>query len=161
MVLDLTIKTVSDESDLGRLKRFLHTQELWYPNYHDWVEDVCITEIDRGFKTGIIAYSKGDILGDAIYQPHKELPRTREFKNMRIHPKFGRRDLGHFLLRQVEEEDKETFDRIILDTDVRNKGVIEFLRFCGYKPIMQMPLYDQNNEDVVMVKEISFPHKSF
>lgn len=161
MTVDFNIRTVADGRDLNRLRLFLSKQRLWYPNYPGWVEEVCIPNIRDGWKTAIIARSQGDIVGNAIFQPHKELPRTREFKNVRIHPKFQRRDLGHFLFRQVEEEDKETFDRIILDTDIRNKGIIKFLRFCGYRPIMQLPLYCSDNVDIVMVKEFPSPYKSF
>jgi len=156
-MLDLEIRAIADMRDLKQLRVFLLSQALWYPNYEHWVDDVCIPDVDHGHKTAIVAYSDGKVVGDAVFQPHKELPRTREFKNMRINPDFRRRDLGHFLLRQVEEENKGTFDRIVLDVDARQRTVVQFFQFCGYQPIMQMPLYSQHNLDIIMAKE--FPAK--
>ncbi len=153
MPLNLEIRTVGDEKDLFRLRDFILSHPLWYPQHDKWVEEVCIPEIETGWKTAVVAYSDRVIIGDAVWQPHKQLPRTREFKNLRVHPDLRRRDLGHFLLRQVEEEGRGTFDRIMLDTDKRNKGMITFLQFCGYQPIMETPLYTGKNVDVIMSKE--------
>jgi len=152
-MLNLCIRTITNKKDLGRLRNYLLHQGLWYPDYEPWVEEVCIPDIEREWKTGILALCDGKVVGDAIYQPHKKLPRTREFKNMRIQSEFRRRDLGHFLLRQVEEEDSKSFDRIILDVDAREERTVHFLQFCGYRPILQQPLYSSHNVDVVMVKE--------
>lgn len=155
MALDLTIRTISDEKDLKKLRHFLLGQELWYPNYEQWIEEVCIPDINNNWKTAMVAYSNGHVVGDAIFQKHKQLPKTRELKNLRINPEYRRRDLAHFLIRQVEEENKGSFDRIILDTDIRKEGTIKFLTFCGYKPIMQLPLYSPHNLDMIMVKEFN------
>src|SRR3989344_7617874 len=114
MSLDLTIRLISDEKDLRKLRHFLLGQALWYPNYERWVEDVCIPDISNNWKTAIIAYSNGHVVGDVIFQKHKQLPKTREIKNLRINPDYRRRDLAHFLIRQAEEEDKESFERILL-----------------------------------------------
>ena len=153
MSLDLTIRLISDEKDLRKLRHFLLGQALWYPNYERWVEDVCIPDINNNWKTAIIAYSNGHVVGDVIFQKHKQLPKTREIKNLRINPDYRRRDLAHFLIRQAEEEDKESFERILLDTDTKDTGIIRFLTFCGYKPIMKMPLYSQHNMDLIFSKE--------
>lgn len=157
MAIDLTIREISDEKDLRKLRYFLLGQALWYPNYERWIEDVCIPDIENNWKTAILGYSNGHVVGDAIFQKHKQLPRTREIKNLRINPEYRRRDLAHFLIRQVEEENKEQFDRIIVDTDARNKTVVRFLNFCGYNPIMQMPLYSENNLDIIFSKEFPAP----
>ncbi len=151
--MDFSIRTIGDQKDFKRLRNFMLSQALWYPNYEKWVEDVCMPDLENGWKTGIVAYSNGHLVGDLIFQNHKQLPRTREIKNIRIHPGYRKRDLGHFLLRQAEEENKKEFDRIIADTDTRSEGVIKFLTICGYRPIMQMPLYCSQNLDIVMEKE--------
>ncbi|MBI4450647.1 GNAT family N-acetyltransferase [Candidatus Woesearchaeota archaeon] len=156
MPLDLALRTIHDERELRGLRTFLLGQALWYPDYANWVEGVCIPDLDHGYKCAIVAYSNGHVVGDVIWQPHKELPRTRELKNLRIHPGWRGRDLGHFLIRQAEEEGKGSFDRIIGDVDSRQTGVLRFLSFCGYRPILQLPLYCDHNLDIVVAKE--FPH---
>lgn len=72
---------------------------------------------------------------------------------MRIEPAFRRRDLAHFLVRQVEEENKENCDRISLDIDSKAQEVIRFFMFCGYKILFEAPLYCTDNIDVMMGKE--------
>ncbi len=153
--MDFVIRSIGDEKDLKRLRDFLLGQALSYPRYDSWVEGVCIPELENGHKTGIIAYSDKKVVGDVIYQQHKQLPRTREIKNLRINPEYRRMDLGHFLLRQAEEEGKKSFERIILDTDSRNGGIIKFLLYCGYHTIMQRPLYCSHNLGIVMEKEFN------
>jgi GNAT superfamily N-acetyltransferase len=155
MGVDFVIRSVADQRELKCLAQFLVRQSLWYPGYADWVHGVCVPEIDSGYKKAIVAYSRGEIVGDAIFQPHKELPRTREFKNLRVNPDFRRMDLGHFLTRQVEEEGKGSFDRIICDADARLREAIWFMRCCGYSQIMQTQLYCSQNVDVVLIKELS------
>lgn len=151
--MEYVIRDVGRLKELKLLRNFIYSQHLWYPNYEEWVDYVCVPELESGWKKGIIAYYNGYVVGNAIYQPHKELPKTREIKNIRISPQLRRRDLGHFLLRQVEEENKNEFERIIVDTNTKNKNVIMFFQWCGYKIIGQEYLYDKKNLDVIMVKE--------
>lgn len=150
----LEIRTVGDRSDLRRLARFLLTQALWYPRYARWVNEVCIPEIDLGQKNALIAYERGGMVGDIVWQPHKELPRTRELKNLRVDPSFRRRSLAYFLLRQAEAEDKGSFDRVVCDVDKRQASTMKLLQFAGYKPIGEMPIYSSANTDVIFAKEL-------
>ena len=152
--MDFRFRTVDSLNDLTLLKGFLLNNHLGYPRYDSWVEQVCIPDIENGWKTAILAFYNGYLIGDAIYQQHKQIPRTREFKNLRIHPLYRGRDIGHFLLRQVEEQEKEQFDRILLDIDSRLNPTIIFLMQCGYKKIAGMPLYSPQNLDIIMVKEL-------
>jgi GNAT superfamily N-acetyltransferase len=154
-IMHLEIRTVGDRRDLRHLQQFLIQQSLWYPSYEEWVHDTCIPEIDLGYKTGLIAYERNRVVGDIIFQPHKNLPKTREIKNLRVDPTFKRRDLAHFLLRQVEEENKGDFERIVCDTDKRQSAVVKLLLFSGYRTIQETPLYDSNNIDIIFHKEIS------
>lgn len=158
--MNFLIKDVGDMKELRQLRNFIYSQNLMYPGYEDWVDRVCVPEIENGWKKGIIVYYYGDVVGNAIYQPHKELPRTRELKNLRIHFQLRRRDLGHFLLRQVEEENKGDFDRIILDANKREEKIIMFLQYCGYRIIGQEHLYDKKDIDVILTKEFDrIPHR--
>ncbi len=156
------IHSVGDERDLRILREFLLGQALWYPDYAQWVETVCIPDIDNGWKKAIVARDRsGAVVGNAVFQPHKELSRTRELKNIRIHPGSRGRDLGHFLLRQAEEEDavvdgQRTFDMIIADTDIRSRDMIGLLAFSGYQEIFRRPLYAEGNVDMIMVKHLPY-----
>ena len=155
MGVNYTFRIVDCIKDLFQLRDFLLLQPLWYPKYEKWVVNVCIPDIESGWKTVILAFYDKKLVGDAIYQPHKELQGACEFKKMRIHQDFRRRDIGHFLLRQVEEESKlRGFSRVILDIDSEQTDIKKFLEFCGYNTLFQAPLYNSRRLDIIMGKEI-------
>ena len=141
-------------SDISRVIDFLAKQPLGYPNYQDWVQRT-EAELQSGYKQAILALSDNQLVGDLVYQPHKQLPRVREIKNLRVHPKLRRRDFAHFMLRQAEEHGKEDFDGVMIDSRTDNPSMIQFLAFCGYVPIAQTQLYNSNCPDVVMIKSFN------
>ena len=141
-------------SDIGRVIDFLAKQPLGYPNYDAWVQKT-EAELQAGYKQAIMALSDNCLVGDLAYQPHKQIPRVREIKNLRVHPELRRRDFAHFMIRQAEEHRKEDFDAIIIDSRTDNPSMIQFLTFCGYVPIAQTPLYDSTCPDVVMIKSFN------
>ena len=155
----LAVHTVQDERDMRSFRNYLLDQGLWYPHFDRWVETVCVPDIERRWKTAILARDRrGDIVGNVVFQAHKELARTRELKNLRIKDAWRRRDLGHFLLRQAEEEDavvdgQRSFDQILCDCDARAEGMLWLLAFSGYREIMRRPLYSRENMDVILVKD--------
>ena len=142
-------------------RSYLLDQGLWYPHFDRWVETVCVPDIEQQWKTAILARDRsGDIVGNVVFQAHKELPRTRELKNLRIKDSWRRRDLGHFLLRQAEEEaalvdGQRTFDQILCDCDARAEGVLWLLAFSGYREIMRRSLYAAESMDVILVKDFT------
>ena len=151
MGFDFQFRTLGSQTDLKGLVDFLAKQDLSYPRYDQWVQKT-EGELGSGSKTPIIAYSNGHIVGDLIYQPHKELPRVRELKNLRIHPEVRRRDFAHFMLRQAECEGNDAFDLIVCDARKKEQSVVNLLLFSGYTPIGSKPLYDQHSEDIIFVK---------
>lgn len=151
MPFDFTFRTLERTRDLKQLIDFLLEQDLRYPHYDDWVQRAeC--EIDAGYKVAITAYSGDHIVGDLIFQRHKQIPRLRELKNVRIHPEVRRRDFAHFMLRQAEVERAEEYDAIICDVRSDQRDVINLLRFSGYKELGTSHLYDAHNLDITMVK---------
>jgi GNAT superfamily N-acetyltransferase len=150
------IKSVEDQRELLQLEGFLHSQQLWYPDYHDWVKRTSL-EIDSGYKQAIVAWGRrGDVLGDMVFQPHKQLPKTMELKNMRVNPNFRREGLASFLIRQAESEArKQGFERCIADADSRLKDVAGMMRYLGYQVIMSQSLYTEDNLDLVFTKELA------
>jgi len=141
-------------SDIHRVIDFLAKQPLGYPKYCAWVQRT-EAELQTGYKQVIMALSDNHLVGDLVYQKHKQLPRVREIKNLRVHPELRRRDFAHFMLRQAEEHERQKFDALLIDSRTDNPSMIEFLTFCGYTPIAQTPLYDSNCPDVVMIKSFN------
>ncbi|MBU0461515.1 MAG: GNAT family N-acetyltransferase [Nanoarchaeota archaeon] len=151
MSFHFTFQTVDGTRDIGRLVDFLAKQDLGYPHYDEWVQRA-ENELAAGYKVPIIAVSDGQIVGDVLYQPHKQIPRLREIKNLRVHPDLRRRDFAHFMLRQAEAEHPEQYDAIICDTRADQREIIGLLTFSGYVPVATVPLYGDDLPDVTLVK---------
>lgn len=143
-------KGLQDRKDLKDLINFLILQDLGYPNYDDWVQRTEY-ELDKGYKSVILAFSGRELVGDLIYQPHKEISCFLEIKNLRIHPELRERKFAEFMLKQSEAENKGKYDAIICDAPYNNP-VIGLMKSQGYQILNTIPLYDKNREDVVMLK---------
>jgi len=148
---------IQSRNELSQLIDFLHRQNLNYPNYDDWVQRT-ESEIIRGHKKTILALSGKRIVGDLIYQQHKENPRLLELKNMRVHPNLRDRYFARFMLRQAEAENPN-YDAIICDAPSEFPEIISFMQNCGYTPILSRPLYDNQEPEIVMVKPIQKPKR--
>jgi ribosomal protein S18 acetylase RimI-like enzyme len=142
---------LGDVKQLKGLISFLAKQDLNYPRYDDWVQKTEY-ELDSGYKKAILAFSEGKLVGNLIYQKHKEIPEFLELKNLRIHPDFRMRDFGRFMLKQAEVENSGKYDAIICDCHSEQSEIIRFLQSCNYIPIKSIPLYDKNTLEVVLTK---------
>lgn len=151
MSFDYRFRCVEDAKDRNRLAKFLEAQNLSYPNYNDWVERA-IVDLDRGYKSSIIALSNEVLVGDCVFQQHKQFPRIREVKNMRVHLNLRGRYFGVFMLKQAEAENYGEYDAIIADVRSNQPEIIEMARFCGYTELARIPLYESHLEEVVMIK---------
>ena len=154
MSFDFTFRTPDSTRDLKQLVDFLIKQNLGYPRYEDWVQRTEY-EMDIGYKTPIMALSGGKLVGDLIYQPHKQIPRVREIKNLRVHPGFRGRSFAHFMLRQAEVENLDQYDALIVDARADQSEVITLFMHNGYVPLGRRALYDVNTMDVVMIKVLT------
>lgn len=132
------------------------TQALGYPGYDAWLDRIR-PELNAAYKQAVLAFSGNTLVGDVVYQPHKIQPRTLELKNLRVHPEMRRRDFGHFLLKQVEAEAMQTrrFDQMMIDARASQQDILKLLQFTGYREIARVPLYDSNEEDVILVKPLT------
>jgi len=139
------------------LLNFISSQALSYPNYSDWVYNVCRTDLDAGYKKAYMAWHSGCIVGDLVFQPDKYLPRTLELKNLRIHPDFRRRALGYFLIKQVEADARGVFDQLIIDADSKQKDIHHLLTFSGFQVLTKQHLYAEDNLDYIFVKSLTKP----
>jgi len=106
----------------------------------------CQSRIESGRYKPIIAFSEGLVIGEAVYQFLNDT--HIEIKNFRIDPKYQNRDLGHFLLKQVEHETKKA--NMHLDVSVDNFEGVEFFILNGFKIIKKENLYSPNNPEYLM-----------
>lgn len=159
MSFDFRFRFLEEEKEIKQLKEFLLKQSLNYPNYEDWVERVMI-EVDLGYKRTILAFNDNILVGNVIFQPHKNLSRIMELKNIRIHPALRRRYFGFFMLRQAEAESQD-YDAIICDTRSDRIDILNMLKLCNYKELLRTPLYDPNLEDIVLLKNLNIPDSKF
>ncbi len=152
MSFDFAFRSLERNRDLTTLVDFLMQQDLRYPDYEAWVVGKAKPELESGYKKAILAFSEGHLVGDLIYQSHKELPGVLEFKNLRIHPNLRERSFARFMIRQAEMESKE-YSAIILDLRLpEQKPLYHLLLSMGYQPITQRPLYEQSTADTIMIK---------
>jgi len=154
MSFNFAFRTAETRKDLLRLLDFLREQDLHYPRYQDWVART-EAETEMGWKTGVIASSNGHVVGNIIWQPHKELEGVREIKNMRVHPAVRERYFARFLMKQAETEDRN-YQELMLDLreDHPEKiPLINMLVSMGYTELCAVNLYDPNVRDIVMIKK--------
>jgi hypothetical protein len=151
MGFNFQFSSLGDVKELKGLVSFLAKQDLNYPNYDRWVQKTEY-ELDSGYKKAIMAFSNGKLVGDLVYQNHKEIPRFLELKNLRIRPDLKLRDFGRFMLKQAEVENSGKYDAIIVDCHSEQSEIIKFFESCNYMPIKSIPIYDKNTLEVILVK---------
>lgn len=153
MDINITVRTPQDCIDIRNLRSFMQNQSLGYKNYEDWVERA-ISELQAGYKTGILAFTNGTLVGDLVFQDHKGLHGLREIKNLRIHELMHGRGLAQFLLRQVETIETEGLLGIICDVQEQRQNIIRFMVSRGYQKLATRSLYDPNELDVILIKPL-------
>jgi len=148
---------IQGKRDVSQVIDFLHKQNLNYPNYDDWVQKT-ESELESGYKNAVLAFSEGKIVGDLVYQQHKENPNFLEFKNIRIHPDIRERYFAKFMLKQAEVENSD-YSAIIVDAPSEFAGMVNFLKSYGFTPILSKQLYDDGAPDIVMIKPLKKSRK--
>ncbi len=154
MTFNFNFRSLEERRDLHQLVDFMMHQDLGYPGYEDWIQRA-EKELEQGSKKVVLAFSDRRLVGDVVYQPHKQFPRIREVKNIRVHPEVRRRDFAHFMLRQAEQESQDTYDAIVCDARSDQRDVIQLLKSMGYIPIIEVPLYEKNASDVILMKSFT------
>lgn len=156
MGFDFRFSSLQDTRQLKQTINFLARQDLGYPNYDRWVQRTEY-ELDKGYKEAILAFSEDRVVGDLVYQPHKEIQRVLELKNLRIHPDLRMRDFGRFMLKQVEVENSGKYNTIICDCRANQTEVVKFLKSCNYFAVTTIPLYEKDRPEVVLTKFLRKP----
>lgn len=152
MRFDYSFRTAEDLRDVRRLIDFLANQDLGYPRYDEWVQKA-EAELFSGWKTGIMALNGGVVVGDLVFQQHKQLSRVREIKNLRVDPRVSDRYFARFMLKQAEVGLGRDFDLVMVDARKDQSGVRRFFRQSGYSEVAVLNLYDNSSLDVVLTKE--------
>lgn len=152
-MLDISFRQPGAYSDIRLLRDFLTKQNLGYPNYDDWIYRAT-EEIDQGYKQSVLAFDDGHLVGDVIFQPHKEVAGLREIKNLRVDEDSRFRKFGSFLLRQAEFIDHEQYDWLIADFREGQKAVERLLASEGYTNREVRCLYDDRFDIVTMKRSI-------
>ena len=151
MGFNFNFRQIDSTRDIRSLIDFISKQGLDYPSYLDWVSR-CEAEIYEGYKNAILAFSEGKLVGNIIFQQHKQMGQALEIKNLRVDPSIRRRDFGHFMLQQLKAEANQSkkYGLIICDTRASQKDIISLVEFSGFREIARTPLYDSNEEDVIL-----------
>jgi ribosomal protein S18 acetylase RimI-like enzyme len=160
MSFDFSFRSLQDEGELPELETFLRNQSLGYPGYQDWITKA-IWQILNEDKKVILFYSGRTLVGDLIFQKHRDFERVREVKNCRVHPELRDRYCGTFMFRQVEEIDKNSYDAIILDVRSNQPGLINTAKSLGYEELLRVPLYERGIDEVVMGKRFERTPEGF
>lgn len=156
-MVNFEIRTLGDQRELALLLYFMGSQPLHYPDYMGWLNGPCRTDLDSGYKRAYVAWSDGRVVGDVIAQPHKELPRTLELKNLRIDLDFRRRALAFFLMKQPEADARGQFEQILCDSDSTQVDIHHLLAFAGFRLLGKQHLYSSSRLDYMFVKRIGEP----
>lgn len=144
----VTITPIQDEKDLAKLREFILHQPMSYPNYQDWVADKCIPRVANGdYKTLVVFHDK-IIIGDAVYRFLNE--NDVEIKNFRIDEFQRHRDLGHFVLRQVEVSNSGK--NLVTDVHETNVSALKFFKANGFGEEGKVELYRQGQREVILRK---------
>jgi ribosomal protein S18 acetylase RimI-like enzyme len=154
MKLDISFRVPRDRNDLTALTYFLLAQDLGYPRYGDWVGRTG-QQIESGDKEAVLGFNGYELVSCCIYQPHKEIPRFVEVKNLRVAEGFRTRYFGRFLLRQVEYAARGKYDALIGDVRPTKIEIVKFLEDYGFQRLCFYSLYERGVPDLVMVKWIN------
>lgn len=146
--------SVQNQSDILKTIDFLADQNLSYPGYDCWVQR-CEAELFSGYKRAALAFYDDVLIGDIIWQQHKQFPNVRELKNIRVAPGARGRYVGSFLLRQAEYEERESFKALIVDARERQVEVISLFKSMGYIPLGKRDLYGDGQREVILFKDLS------
>jgi hypothetical protein len=150
-VNDFHFLPIDGTSSSKTLLDFLAKQDLGYPRYEEWVAKA-EAELRAGYKRAVVCLSGNKVVADIVWQAHKELPRIREIKNLRVAPEVRGRYVAMFLLKQAEVEDSGNCEALLCDVRARQSDTIQMLLTAGWQPFGTKALYEEGVDDVLMMK---------
>ena len=140
---------VTEPEEIRKLYEFIKACPLDYPDYLAWV-DKCFKELERGYKKAFAYKINDNIVGNIIFQKHKENPHVLEIKNCRVEPEYRRQHIFTELYNLVERYAKDYgFKKIICDTHSDNTTFIRTMEGMGFKRKREETLYSQRLETIL------------
>lgn len=149
-MLPITFKEIEDEKELNQLKFFMIQNPEFYPKniYFPWIDEKCIPRVESGEYKTIISLSEGLVIGNLVY---RYLNKNQiEIKNLRVRPEKRGRDIGHFMLTQMEKENSNF--SIKTDVTIKNLSMINFLIRNGYTITSEEKLYLPYQNECILEK---------
>ncbi|MDD5651156.1 MAG: GNAT family N-acetyltransferase [Candidatus Nanoarchaeia archaeon] len=148
------IKLIKDQEEINKLYNFIKQFSLDYPDYNIWLEK-CKRELELGYKKAFVCEKNNQIIGNLIFQPHKEDPLLLEMKNGRVLDEYRRKNIFSSLVKNVIIYGKENnFKRVIGDAHITNEGMIKTLSNFGFMELANETIYDKQIEKI-MIKDLN------
>ena len=160
-LMDFRFTTEYPLSRLDEIVSYLLGPRLWipqtdYPDFSDWAKK-SHQELKKESKRALIALSRQEIVGVAIYQRHKKVKEALEIKNLTVRPDQRGRYIASFLMRNAEIEGARDFksNQVICDAKASNFAVQSFLIRHRYSILNQTDLYQMGTgEDLIYQKKL-------
>lgn len=149
------VKLLTNTEEINELYNFIQKYPLNYPNYSEWLLK-CKRELELGYKKALVYKKDNEIIGNLIFQPHKQDSSLLELKNGRVNDNYKRKKIFSKLIKQVTLYARENnFKKIIADAHEDNTGVIETLQSLGFSMESYENLYTNNQIEVVLAKDLT------
>ena len=162
-LMDFRFTTEYPLSRLDEIVSYLLGPRLWipqtdYPDFSDWAQK-SHQEIKRESKRALIALSRQEIVGVAIYQRHKKIKETLEVKNLTVRPDQRGRYIASFLMRNAEVEGARDFKatKVVCDAKANNFSVQSFLVRHHYSILDKTDLYQLGTGEDLVYQKILLP----
>ena len=155
MSFNFTFTTLENRNQLRNLVDFMASQNLDYPHYDEWLQKT-ESQLETGEKEAILAFSEGKLAGDLVHQVCRDngLGIIKEIKNLRIHLDVRERYFASFMLRQLYAECGDRYKGLLVDIRANQKQTQDFFISQGFIPLINIPLYEKNIDEVVMFKPL-------
>jgi len=156
-MLQITFKEIEDEKELKLLENFIKQNPEFYHKsfYFPWIEEKCIPRIEIGEYKTIVSFSEGIVIGNIIYRYLNNS--TLEIKNLRVKKPNRGRDIGHFMLIQMERDNPKY--SIKTDVTENNYAMLNFLTKNGFQIKSKENLYLPNQTELILKKHSKIIHQ--
>ena len=149
MPIKYLFRSLGDVKEVDDLPVFMRSHNWGYKGYGDWVERTR-AQLLLGNKNVIQGFYEGNLIASLIYQPHRQFPRVRELKNLRV--AVPGRGIASFLLKLALTEDTKSFDAVVCDVPEEKKLMQGILKSIGFEELARAPIYEDGRNHVILVK---------
>ena len=144
----LNIKNIIDEKEVFNIIKFIEKQEQFYPNFYLWLNEKLKPRLMNERYKAYISVGDGNVNGCVIYDDKVD---QIDIKNFRIDEKYQNRNLGRFLLKQLELFNKP----LVSDITVGNFKAVKFFIRNGFDIVSMDELYQKGQLEYTIKKTIN------